>query len=106
MSKLFLLKSDHDNEMIGDVILVLDKILRVGIKKQGSTYYLSVEQEDQCLIGKYKTEENVRTNLKALIVALGGDESLADEITLQDRKDKIDSFEKILTKMKNELESL
>ena len=72
MSKLFLLKSDHERERIGDVIVVLDKIDSFHVAEvtdeEGTDYVISIHHADEDSRAWFKDKETFMSEFKRLVI--------------------------------------
>ena len=89
MNKLFLMTSDEDKEATGDVIIVLDKILSMRVYQYKSeevdkfAIVIDYNHEDS-VVSKHSSKETCVLQLKKLIVAMGGEASMVEELTFID----------------------
>lgn len=88
MSKVFLISSDHDKEKLGDVLIVLDKVVAIKAVEINGEYLLVIEDVNDTTFKQwFKDKNNCITALKELVTALGGDETLAEKVTFYKAKD-------------------
>jgi len=104
MSTLFLLKSDHDNEKIGDVIVALDKIISIrAFTDTNDEYCLSVEVLESSYKAWFKDKVNFTKQFKELICALDGNTTIADEMTIEKIPSQEDRAKRILNKIQESM---
>jgi hypothetical protein len=108
MTNLYHLKSDHNREDIGDVIINLDKVLTIGAFKKDEEFGLVLfYTETDSAKAWFKNKEAFLSTFKEVLCKMGADEKIADDYILQNienkKKKMADLFEKIFEKITDRL---
>jgi len=109
MSKMFLVKSDHEREDIGDIIINLDKILTIRSAIKNDEYVLVADYtSDDHVRAWFRSKENLIATLKSILVAMDSDPNIADEyVLMKDRgNDKTEKVLSALKELKGKLENI
>jgi hypothetical protein len=89
MTNLYHLKSDHDREDIGDVIINLDKVLTIGaIEKDNKFGLVLFYRETDNAKAWFKDKEVFLSTFKEILSRMGADEKMVDEYVIQIPEDK------------------